>query len=90
MPENEPLVIEAKVSIRDIDSARVCASVLVRLTAFNHRILAPIRGRLVYLAADQQVDDRTASRTTPPAPSSIPRRWPAMPGRASIPACLRS
>jgi HlyD family secretion protein len=61
VPEHEPLVVEVKVGVRDIDSARVGADVLVRLSAFNHRTLAPLPGRLVYLAADQQIDDRTGN-----------------------------
>lgn len=59
VPENEPLLVEAKVQLRDIDSARVGAPVQIRLTAYNNRTTPPLSGKLVYLSADQQIDDRT-------------------------------
>lgn len=59
VPKDQPLVVEAKVSIRDVDSVRVGAPVQVRLTAYNRRSTAPLQGRLTYLSADQQVDERT-------------------------------
>ncbi|MEZ0168731.1 HlyD family type I secretion periplasmic adaptor subunit [Microvirga sp. TS319] len=59
VPENEPLIVEAKVSVRDIDSVHVGAPVQIRLTAYNNRSTAPLAGKLTYLSADQQMDDRT-------------------------------
>jgi HlyD family secretion protein len=59
VPKDQPLVVEAKVSIRDVDSVRVGAPVQIRLTAYNHRSTAPLEGKLTYLSADQQVDERT-------------------------------
>jgi HlyD family secretion protein len=61
VPENEPLIVEAKVGLRDIDSAHVGAAVQIRLTAYNNRSTPPLSGRLTYLSADQQVDERTDS-----------------------------
>nr|WP_255616398.1 HlyD family type I secretion periplasmic adaptor subunit [Microvirga puerhi] len=58
VPEQEPLIIEAKVGLRDIDSVRVGAPVQVRLTAYNNRSTAPLAGTLTYLSADQQLDER--------------------------------
>ncbi|NIX78351.1 HlyD family type I secretion periplasmic adaptor subunit [Microvirga terricola] len=58
VPEHEPLIVEAKVGLRDIDSVRVGAPVQVRLTAYNNRSLPPLSGTLTYVAADQQVDER--------------------------------
>jgi HlyD family secretion protein len=59
VPENEPLIVEAKVGLRDIDSVRVGAPVQIRLTAYNNRSTPPLAGKLTYLSADQQVDDRS-------------------------------
>ena len=59
VPENEPLIIEARVNPTDIDTIRIGADVRVRLTAYNHRTQAPLEGRLTYIAADQEVDERT-------------------------------
>jgi HlyD family secretion protein len=61
VPEHEPLVVEARVGLRDIDAVRIGAPVQVRLTAYNHRTTAPLDGRLTYVAADQQVDERTGT-----------------------------
>jgi HlyD family secretion protein len=59
VPENEPLIVEAKVGLRDVDSVHVGAPVQIRLTAYNMRNTAPLAGKLTYLSADQQMDDRT-------------------------------
>ncbi|WP_210483387.1 HlyD family type I secretion periplasmic adaptor subunit [Microvirga antarctica] len=59
IPENERLIVEAKVGLRDVDSVRIGAPVQVRLTAYNNRSTAPLDGKLTYLSADQQVDERT-------------------------------
>ena len=59
VPENEPLVIEAKVDPRDIDAVRVGAATRVRLTAFNSRLLPPLEAKVTYVAPDQLVDDKT-------------------------------
>lgn len=61
VPEQEPLIIEAKVGLRDIDSVHLGAPVQVRLTAYNNRSTAPLAGTLTYLSADQQIDERNQS-----------------------------
>jgi len=61
VPENEPLIVEAKVGLRDIDSVHVGAPVQIRLTAYNYRSTAPLSGKLTYLSADQQTDERNES-----------------------------
>jgi HlyD family secretion protein len=58
VPENERLIVEAKVGLRDVDSVHVGAPVQIRLTAYNHRNTAPLSGKLTYLSADQQMDER--------------------------------
>ncbi|RDJ22146.1 HlyD family type I secretion periplasmic adaptor subunit [Bosea caraganae] len=59
VPEKEPLIVEAKVDPRDIDSVRLGAETRVRLTAFNARLLPPLSAKVNYVAADQLVDDKT-------------------------------
>ncbi|MCU4178180.1 HlyD family type I secretion periplasmic adaptor subunit [Bosea sp. BH3] len=59
VPENEPLVVEAKVDPRDIDVVRVGAGTRVRLTAFNTRLLPPLEAKVTYVAPDQLVDEKT-------------------------------
>ncbi|MBA1154514.1 HlyD family type I secretion periplasmic adaptor subunit [Microvirga mediterraneensis] len=58
VPENEPLIVEAKIGLRDVDAVRVGAPVQIRLTAYNSRSTPPLAGKLTYLSADQQMDDR--------------------------------
>lgn len=59
VPEREPLVVEAKVDPRDIDSVRLGAETRVRLTAFNARLLPPLVAKVNYVAADQLIDEKT-------------------------------
>ncbi|RCW82772.1 HlyD family type I secretion periplasmic adaptor subunit [Phyllobacterium bourgognense] len=59
VPENEPLVVEMKISPRDIDSVIVSSPVQVRLTAYNQRSLSPLDGKVTYVAADQVIDEKT-------------------------------
>ncbi|CAM5215504.1 Membrane fusion protein (MFP) family protein OS=Bosea thiooxidans OX=53254 GN=ARD30_00050 PE=3 SV=1 [Bosea thiooxidans] len=59
VPENEPLIVEAKVDPRDIDAVRVGSSTRVRLTAFNSRLLPPLQAKVAYVAPDQLVDEKT-------------------------------
>ncbi|UZF90746.1 HlyD family type I secretion periplasmic adaptor subunit [Bosea sp. NBC_00550] len=59
VPENEPLIVEAKVDPRDIDAVRVGSGTRVRLTAFNSRLLPPLQAKVTYVAPDQLVDEKT-------------------------------
>ena len=59
VPEKEPLVVEAKVDPRDIDSVKMGAETRIRLTAFNARLLPPLAAKVNYIAADQLIDDKT-------------------------------
>ncbi|KRE07251.1 hemolysin secretion protein D [Bosea sp. Root670] len=59
VPENEPLIVEAKVDPRDIDSVRIGSNTRVRLTAFNSRLLPPLEAKVSYVAPDQLVDEKT-------------------------------
>jgi HlyD family secretion protein len=59
VPKDQPLVVEARIQLADIDSVRIGAPVQVRLTAYSHRTTPPLDGKLTYLSADQQVDEKT-------------------------------
>ncbi|MGU3398802.1 HlyD family type I secretion periplasmic adaptor subunit [Brucellaceae bacterium D45D] len=59
VPENEPLVVEMKISPRDVDSVTVGSNAQIKLTAYNQRSMAPLDGKLTYIAADQSLDEKT-------------------------------
>ncbi|PSH61032.1 HlyD family type I secretion periplasmic adaptor subunit [Phyllobacterium sophorae] len=59
VPEKEPMVVEMKVSPRDIDSVAPGSAARVRLTAYNQRSQAPLEGKITYVAADQVLDEKT-------------------------------
>ena len=59
VPEQEPLIVEAKVDPRDIDVIRVGAETRIRLTAFNSRLLPPLQAQVTYVAPDQLIDEKT-------------------------------
>ncbi|MCX8282158.1 HlyD family type I secretion periplasmic adaptor subunit [Phyllobacterium sp. 0TCS1.6C] len=58
VPENEPMVVEMKISPRDIDGVAVNSPVQVKLTAYNQRSMAPLDGKVTFVAADQLVDEK--------------------------------
>jgi len=58
IPEDEPLVIEARINRQDIDSVQVGSKAQIRLTAYSQRRLAPLNGKVSYVAADQTVDEQ--------------------------------
>jgi len=59
VPEREPLIVEAKIDPRDIDSVKLGAETRIRLTAFNARLMPPLLAKVTYVAADQLVDEKT-------------------------------
>ncbi|WP_227650542.1 HlyD family efflux transporter periplasmic adaptor subunit, partial [Klebsiella pneumoniae] len=59
VPENEPLVVEMKISPRDVDSVSMGSQAQIRLTAYNQRSLTPLDGKISYIAADQVIDEKT-------------------------------
>lgn len=56
VPQDEKLLVEAKISLRDIDAVRVGSQTQVRLTAYDARSTSPLAGEVTYVAADQTVD----------------------------------
>ena len=61
IPEDEPLVIEARIKRQDIDSVQVGSKVQIRLTAYSQRRLSPLIGEVRYVAPDQTVDEQRDS-----------------------------
>ncbi len=59
VPDDDSMIVEARVPPRNIDSLYVGLPVRVRLTAYNQRTLPPLDGELQYVSADQQIDERT-------------------------------
>ena len=59
VPESEPLLIEMHISTRDIDSVAVGLLAQIRLTAYNQRSHLPVAGKVIYVAADQSVDEKS-------------------------------
>ncbi|MGQ9368580.1 HlyD family type I secretion periplasmic adaptor subunit [Azospirillum sp. ST 5-10] len=59
VPEDDELIVEAKVSPRDIDNVVVGAEVQVRLTAFSQRYTHPIKASLYSISADAIADQVT-------------------------------
>ena len=93
VPENEPLLVEMKISPRDIDSITVGSNAQIRLTAYNQRSMAPLDGKLTYIAADQSLDEKTdtaffvaRAEIAPAALAANPaaRLYPGMPAEVII------
>lgn len=61
VPGQETLLVEARVEPRDIDIVHVGAETRVRLTAFNSRLIPPLLATVTYVAADQQVEEKTGT-----------------------------
>lgn len=59
VPESEPLLIEMHISTRDIDSVAVGSQAQIRLTAYNQRSHLAVAGKVIYVAADQSVDEKS-------------------------------
>jgi HlyD family secretion protein len=61
VPRDDRLVVETQVALTDIEQVQLGAPVNVRLTAFRQRETPLIHGRIIYVAADRQVDQRGQS-----------------------------
>ena len=59
VPVADDLVVEASVNPGDVDSVRVGQIANVRLSAYKQRKVPTIDGHLIYLSADQVIDQRT-------------------------------
>jgi HlyD family secretion protein len=59
VPVADNLVVEASVNPADVDSVRVGQVANVRLSAYKQRKVPLIDGHLIYMSADQIIDQRT-------------------------------
>ena len=61
VPQDDELVVSAKVSPNDIDVVHPGQAASVRLTAYKQRSVAPLEGRVLAVSADQLEDPRTGA-----------------------------
>lgn len=61
VPKDDQLVVEAQMKPTDIDGVHAGLPAEIRLTTLNSYTMKPLRGTVVYVAADRQTDARTAS-----------------------------
>ncbi len=59
VPQDDKLIIEARVSPQDIDVVHQGLEAQVRLTAFKTRKIPPVRGDVIYVSADRFIDPQT-------------------------------
>ncbi len=57
VPQNEKLIVEARISPIDIDRVKVGQTAEVRFTAFKSRLIPKIEGKLISLSADRLVEE---------------------------------
>jgi HlyD family type I secretion membrane fusion protein len=57
VPQDQPLVISAKVQPRDIDQVRFDQDVAIKLSGFNQRTTPTLYGRVIAISADSFIDE---------------------------------
>lgn len=57
VPDQEQLVIEARLNPQDIDEMSAGLDAQVRLTAYNQRRTAPLKGKVIQVSPDRLIDD---------------------------------
>lgn len=65
VPDNEKLIIDGKLPIRNFNDAKVGATVQVNLSNSDTYKLDPLFGKLIYIAADSVIDERTGDSYFP-------------------------
>ncbi len=61
VPDDDKLLIEAKIAPRDIEQARRQEKAIVRLTAFDQRTTPTVEGRLLTIASDLSHEPQTGA-----------------------------
>jgi len=93
VPQDDELVLEARVAPADIDSVRAGQAASVRLSAFKQRNVPPVDGEVVEVSADRLRDDRSGEpyfvarvRLAPDALDGLPdvRLYPGMPAEVLL------
>lgn len=59
VPQDEKLLVEVRMNLKDIDQVRVGSEARIRLTAYDRRNVQPLEGAVTYVGADQTVDQQT-------------------------------
>jgi HlyD family type I secretion membrane fusion protein len=62
VPQDEKLIIEARVRPQDIDGVKRGQKAMIRLTALNQRLTPMVEGRVIYVSADALPDERFSER----------------------------
>ncbi|HSP24789.1 MAG TPA: HlyD family type I secretion periplasmic adaptor subunit [Saliniramus sp.] len=62
VPQDEKLIIEARVRPQDIDGVKRGQKAMIRLTALNQRVTPMVEGRVIYVSADALPDERFSER----------------------------
>lgn len=63
VPADQPLLIEGKARAMDIDTIRVGASAEIHLSSFGADEAFPLKGKVIYVAADSVADEKTGDTT---------------------------
>ncbi|MEO0976118.1 MAG: HlyD family type I secretion periplasmic adaptor subunit [Pseudomonadota bacterium] len=59
VPQDEKMLVEVRMNLKDIDHVRVGSQARIRLTAYDRRNVQPLEGAVSFVAADQSVDQQT-------------------------------
>lgn len=59
VPQDEKMLVEVRMNLKDIDHVRVGSEARIRLTAYDRRNVQPLGGEVTYVAADQSIDQQT-------------------------------
>lgn len=61
VPDNNPLIVEARIGVDDIDEIHQGQEADVRLSAYRRRSTPLVLGKLVFVSADRMTDERTGA-----------------------------
>jgi len=59
VPDNDVLIVEARINTEDIDVVHAGLAARVRITAFSRRTTPELDGEMIYVSADRMKDERT-------------------------------
>src|SRR5690606_28049042 len=85
VPQDQQLVIEARVQSQDIERVFVGAETEVRLLPFQQRLLPILLGRVTSLSADTLEDERTGERYYLAHVEILPEESARLEGHALLP-----
>ena len=99
VPEDERLVLEARIAVEDINEVRPGAAAEVRLTGFKQQTTPALRGQVTSVSADRLTDPRTGApyytvnvQIDEAELAALPdiKLYPGMPANAMIPTASRT